>query len=72
VLVLIHGVAESPKGMRQIAEQYHAGGYSVPTVRLNGHGSRPEDLAKFDVSDWQKESRRAICGSRRPWALEWI
>lgn len=55
VLVLIHGIAESPKGMRQIAEQYHAGGYSVLTVLLNGHGSQPEDLAKFDISDWQKE-----------------
>lgn len=55
VIVLVHGIGESPKGMRQIAEEYQAGGYSVLTVLLNGHGSNPEDMAKFDVPDWQKE-----------------
>lgn len=55
VVVLVHGIGESPKGMRQIAEEYQACGYSVLTVLLDGHGSKPEDLALFDVPDWQKE-----------------
>lgn len=50
--LLIHGFTGTPYEMRFVGERLHAAGYSVNVVRLAGHTTDVEDLARCARSDW--------------------
>jgi carboxylesterase len=43
-LVLVHGITNSPRQFRELAEQFHARGYNVIVPRLPLHGFRAGDV----------------------------
>jgi carboxylesterase len=43
-LVLVHGITNSPRQFRELAEQFHARGYNVIVPRLPLHGLRGGDV----------------------------
>ncbi len=50
--LIIHGFTGCPQSMRPLAEAFAAAGFSVESLRLPGHGTTPEDMAKYRWSDW--------------------
>lgn len=44
-IVLVHGLTNSPRQFRELAEQFHARGYNVIVPRLPLHGQRGADVA---------------------------
>lgn len=57
-LVLIHGYLAAPLEVRKMAEYFHARGYVVYGVRLKGHGTAPEDLARTQWEEWYESANR--------------
>ena len=55
VVLMIHGIGESPAGMRALAEMYHDAGYNVVAITLRGHGSNKWDLRRATLEDWQAD-----------------
>jgi esterase/lipase len=51
-VVLAHGYLASPRQVRGLAERLHAAGLTVCGVRLAGHGTAPEQLARVRWEDW--------------------
>jgi esterase/lipase len=51
-VVLVHGYMSAPQEVRNLAEYLLAAGYAVYAVRLEGHGTVPEDLANTCWSQW--------------------
>jgi carboxylesterase len=58
--VLLHGFTAAPKEMRELGEYLAARNYTVCGVRLAGHGTCPEDLARTTWRDWVASAREAI------------
>ena len=50
--LLIHGFTGSPTETRWMGEYLAERGYTVLGVRLAGHGTRPEDMARTRWQDW--------------------
>lgn len=50
--LLVHGFTGTPYEMRFLGEHLHAAGYSVGGVRLAGHATRVEELARCRWTDW--------------------
>ncbi len=50
--LLVHGLTGTPKEMRLLGEFLAAQGHSVLAVRLAGHATRPQDLARTRWQDW--------------------
>ena len=50
--LIIHGFTGCPQSMRPLAEAFAAAGFSVELPRLPGHGTTPEDMAKYQWRDW--------------------
>jgi carboxylesterase len=50
--LLIHGFTGAPKEMRWMGEHLAKEGFSVLGVRLAGHATRPEDMARTRWQDW--------------------
>ncbi len=51
-ILLIHGMLAAPEEIRVLAEYLHKEGYAVYGVRLRGHGTAPEDLARTNWEEW--------------------
>ena len=51
-VVLAHGYMAAPLEVRMLAEHLCRCGFAVYGIRLKGHGTAPEDLAKCDWEDW--------------------
>jgi len=51
-VLLIHGLTGSPSEMVLLGDFLHKKGYTVLGVRLAGHGTTPEELARMRGSDW--------------------
>ncbi len=60
VVVLTHGLSDSPHTLRQFAELYFEKGYNVIGLLLTGHGSSPNDLTEVTVDDWKKDINKAV------------
>ncbi len=58
-VLLVHGYLAAPEEIRVIADNLHREGYNVYGVRLRGHGTSPEDLAKRTWMDWYHSVNRA-------------
>ena len=52
-VLLSHGFTGTTQSMRFIGEYLHQqGGFTVLGVRLSGHGTRPEDMARASAGEW--------------------
>jgi len=51
-VVLAHGYMAAPLEVRLLAEHLYRCGYAVYGIRLKGHGTAPEDLARCTWQDW--------------------
>lgn len=51
-VLLIHGFLTAPGEMRPLGEHLAAAGMTASGIRLRGHGTQPEDLAKVSWQDW--------------------
>ena len=51
-VLLIHGFLTAPGEMRPLGQYLAAAGMTVSGIRLRGHGTQPEDLAKVSWRDW--------------------
>jgi carboxylesterase len=50
--LVVHGFTGCPQSMRPLAEAFAATGFTVELPRLPGHGTTPEDMAKYRWADW--------------------
>lgn len=51
-VVLAHGYMAAPLEVRALAEHLRRSGFAVYGVRLRGHGTAPEDLARQEWENW--------------------
>ena len=51
-VLLLHGFTGLPAELRPLGDYLHARGFSVLAVRLTGHATVPEDLARQTKEDW--------------------
>jgi carboxylesterase len=59
-VILIHGFTGSPSELRFLGECLAAEGWTVLGVRLAGHGTTPEELAKTSWEDWVKDAEEGV------------
>jgi carboxylesterase len=57
---LLHGFTAAPREMRALGRYLNEGGVTVHGVRLAGHGTRPEDLARTTWRDWYASAFDAV------------
>lgn len=57
-IVLVHGYLAAPEEVRGMANWFYNLGYAVYAVRLKGHGTAPEDLARTGWEDWYESLNR--------------
>ena len=50
--LLVHGFTSCPGDVRPLAEHLHSLGYTCRETLLPGHGTSPEDMAKYGWRDW--------------------
>jgi len=58
--LLIHGFTATPWEMRYLGEYLHAAGLSVSGVRLAGHATSVDDLARSTRHDWLASARAGL------------
>lgn len=51
-VLLVHGFTGSPSEMVLFGDYLHKKGYTVLCMRLAGHGTTPEDMARMNWHDW--------------------
>jgi alpha-beta hydrolase superfamily lysophospholipase len=57
VVVLLHGLSDSPYSLRHIADCYRSHGFVAIGMRLPGHGTVPGGLTHVDWEDWMAAVR---------------
>lgn len=55
--LMVHGFTGTPWEMRPLAEEFAANGIATLAVRLPGHGTSPQDLARCRWEDWYQAVR---------------
>ena len=65
VVVLLHGLTDSPYSLRHIAERYRGHGFVAIGIRLPGHGTVPAGLTDTRWEDWMAATRLAVREARR-------
>ncbi|SCW30120.1 alpha/beta hydrolase [Ancylobacter rudongensis] len=60
VVVLLHGLTDSPYSLRHVAGRYLANGFLVVAPRLPGHGTVPAGLTDVEWEDWLAATRLAV------------
>ena len=58
--LLIHGFTGAPSEVMFLGERLAGAGYTVLGLRLSGHGTTPEEMAKTRWEDWIQDVRRGI------------
>lgn len=58
--LLIHGFSGSPSEMRLLGERLSKFGWTVLGIRLSGHGTTPEQMAKSRWEDWAKDAEAGV------------
>ncbi|WP_426186838.1 alpha/beta hydrolase [Pseudomonas sp. NFXW11] len=64
VVVLLHGLTDSPYSLRHIARRYVEHGYLAIGLRLPGHGTVPAALTDAHWQDWLAATRLALRTAR--------
>jgi alpha-beta hydrolase superfamily lysophospholipase len=65
VVVMLHGLTDSPYSLRHIAQRYQRDGFFVVAIRLPGHGTVPSSLTDVTADDWEAATRLAVREARR-------
>jgi alpha-beta hydrolase superfamily lysophospholipase len=65
VVVLLHGLTDSPYSLRHIARRYADRGFVAIGLRVPGHGSVPAGLTDVRWEDWMAATRLAVREARR-------
>ncbi|QKS27882.1 MAG: alpha/beta hydrolase [Candidatus Accumulibacter similis] len=65
VVVLLHGLTDSPYSLRHVARHYRAHGFVAIGLRLPAHGTVPAGLTNIRWEDWMAATRLAIREARR-------
>ena len=65
VVVLLHGLTDSPYSQRHIAQVYRDRGFLALVIRMPGHGTVPAGLTAVIWEDWLAATRLAIREARR-------
>src|SRR4249919_932961 len=60
VVVLLHGMTDSPYSMRSLAEMYRAHGFVALVPRLPGHGTVPAGLTREGHVEWEATVEMAM------------
>ncbi|HUX46739.1 MAG TPA: alpha/beta fold hydrolase [Desulfosporosinus sp.] len=58
--LLIHGFSGSPSEMRFMGERLAKYGWTVLGIRLSGHGTTPEQMAKTRWVDWAMDAEEGV------------
>ncbi len=53
-VVLVHGFLAAPQELAELADYLGKQGVWVAVIRLKGHGTSPEDLARRSCDDWRE------------------
>jgi alpha-beta hydrolase superfamily lysophospholipase len=64
VVVLLHGLTDSPYSLRHVAGFYRANGFVAVAIRMPGHGTVPAGLARVRWEDWMAATRLAVRHAR--------
>ncbi|AHB07342.2 membrane protein [Pandoraea pnomenusa 3kgm] len=64
VVVLLHGLTDSPYSLRHIGRRYRRDGFAVVAIRLPGHGTVPAGLTDATWEDWRAATRLAVREAR--------
>lgn len=64
VVVLLHGLTDSPYSLRHLARHYQMRGYLALGIRLPGHGTVPGALTRVDWQDWRAAVRLGLRQAR--------
>lgn len=54
-ILLVHGLSDSPYTTRALAHYFNQHCFTVYSVLLTGHGTRPGDLLEVSYKDWVKQ-----------------
>ncbi len=65
VVVLLHGLTDSPYSLRHVARRYRDRGFVAIAIRLPGHGTVPAGLSDVAWEDWDAATRLAVREARR-------
>jgi alpha-beta hydrolase superfamily lysophospholipase len=65
VVVMLHGLTDSPYSLRHIAVQYQQRGFTVVAIRLPAHGTTPAALTRIEWPVWVAATRLAVREARR-------
>jgi alpha-beta hydrolase superfamily lysophospholipase len=65
VVVLLHGLTDSPYSLRHIARRYAEHGFVAIGIRMPGHGTVPAGLTDVRWEDWSAATRLAVREARR-------
>lgn len=65
VVVLLHGLTDSPYSQRHIARLYRDRGFVALVIRMPGHGTVPAGLTSVTWEDWMAATRLAVREARR-------
>lgn len=65
VVVLLHGLTDSPYSLRHIAKRYRDRGFVAIGIRMPGHGTVPAGLTNVRWEDWMAATRLAVREARR-------
>ncbi|PVZ85672.1 hypothetical protein C9426_18480 [Serratia sp. S1B] len=65
VVVLLHGLTDTPYSLRHIANNYREYGYVAVGIRLPGHGTVPAGLTDVEWQDWLAATRLAVREAKR-------
>ncbi|WP_432464263.1 alpha/beta hydrolase [Agarivorans sp. QJM3NY_33] len=60
LVLLIHGLTDSPFHFHDLAWQFYQQGFDVRTLLLPGHATAPSDLLKVTYQQWQQAADYAI------------
>lgn len=65
VVVLLHGLTDSPYSLRHVGKLYLDKGFAVVSIRLPGHGTVPGALRIAKLEQWAAATRLAMREARR-------
>lgn len=60
IVVLLHGLTDSPYSLRHVAKRYQERGFVAIGPRLPGHGTTPAGLIATKFEDWLATTRLAM------------
>ena len=65
VVVLLHGLTDSPYSLRHVAQRFRERGFVAIGVRMPGHGTVPAGLTDVRWEDWMAATRLAVREARK-------